>query len=133
MKTTISITMDEANIFDSFIMSKRETYSGYSAGSESPAEYEVWSHAANQLGLLHASIIRRFELIPLRGQLDVMISREEAAVFHSMIIEKIRSYSGYANGATTEEDYQEWSDAVSSLETLERQILQRLNGGDQDA
>lgn len=126
MKTTISLTMDEANIFDSFIQSKRETYSGYSAGSESPAEYEVWSHAANQLGLLHASIIRRFELIPLRGQLDIMITREEAAVFHSMIVEKIGVYSGYADGSTTEEDYQEWSDAVSSLVTLESRLVLRL-------
>lgn len=126
MKATISITMDEANIFDSFIQSKRDTYSGYSAGSESPAEYEVWSHAANQLGLLHASIIRRFESIPLRGQLDVMITREEAAVFHSMIIEKILQYSRCAKGSTTEEDSQEWYSAVESLGALARRIRRRL-------
>ena len=130
MKGTISITMDEANIFDSFIQSKRETYAGYSAGSENPAEYEVWSHAANQLGLLHASIIRRFALIPLKGQLDVMITREEAAVFHSMIVEKIGQYSGYVNGAKTEEDYQEWSDAVSSLVALESRLVLRLEEDD---
>ena len=61
---------------------------------------------------------------------SITITREEAAVFRALITEKIGLYAGYASGAESESEYYMWADAAGSFETLERQILQRLEEAD---